>query len=239
MWQHRNVFLIGALSGLVLPAIIGLTFGGVSGAIGCFVWAGLARVVFVHHGTFLINSAAHIWGTQPYSEENSSRDSFWLAFLTFGEGYHNFHHTFQADYRNGHKWYHWDPSKWWIKVASWVGMTKELHRIPKKSIESQKMKTAFEKKSEGEDVSNELQAKLTQCVLQLRKGFTELVKRRDEYKLAKLERRKESKEAWKRRKEAHKVRIKECKERIAQARKDFKHLMESLKLDMKGKATVA
>ena len=118
-------------------------------------------------------------------------------------------------------------------------MTKELHKIPKKSIESQRMKTAFEKKSNGENVSNELQAKLTQCVLQLRKGFTELVKRRDEYKLAKLERRKESKEAWKRRKEAHKVRIKECKARIAQARKDFKHLMESLKLDMKGKATVA
>ena len=101
------------------------------------------------------------------------------------------------------------------------------------------MKTAFEKKSDGEDVSNELQAKLTQCVQQLRKGFTELVKRRDEYKTAKLERRKESKEAWKHRKEGHKARIKECKVRIAQARQDFKHLMQSLKLDTQAKATAA
>ena len=123
--------------------------------------------------------------------------------------------------------------------SSWFGMTKELHKIPKKSIESQKMKTAFEKKSEGEEVSNELQARLTQCVQQLRKGFSELVKRRDEYKLAKLERKQESKEAWKLRKEAHKARIKECKARIAQARQDFKQLMQSLKLDMQGKATAA
>jgi len=239
-WQDRHIFLIGFLVGIVLPGVAGfLMLGGMHGFLGGMIYGGFLRVVIVHHATFLINSAAHTWGTQPYSTANTSRDSPILSFFTFGEGYHNFHHTFQADYRNGHKWYHWDPSKWWIKVASWVGMTKELHRIPKKSIESQKMKTAFEKKSEGEDVSNELQAKLTQCVLQLRKGFTELVKRRDEYKLAKLERRKESKEAWKRRKEAHKVRIKECKARIAQARKDFKHLMESLKLDMKGKATVA
>ena len=69
-WQHRNIFLIGAFSGIILPALIGYMFGGISSAIGCLVWGGLVRLVFVHHGTFLINSAAHIWGTQPYSEEN-------------------------------------------------------------------------------------------------------------------------------------------------------------------------
>ena len=239
-WQDRHIFLIGFLVGIVLPGVAGfMMIGGMHGFLGGMIYGGFLRVVIVHHATFLINSAAHTWGTQPYSTANTSRDSPILSFFTFGEGYHNFHHTFQADYRNGHKWYHWDPSKWWIKVASWFGMTKELHKIPKKSIESQKMKTAFEKKSEGEEVSNELQARLTQCVQQLRKGFSELVKRRDEYKLAKLERKQESKEAWKLRKEAHKARIKECKARIAQARQDFKQLMQSLKLDMQGKATVA
>ena len=239
-WQDRHIFLIGFLVGIVLPGVAGfMMMGGMHGFLGGMIYGGFLRVVIVHHATFLINSAAHTWGTQPYSTANTSRDSPILSFFTFGEGYHNFHHTFQADYRNGHKWYHWDPSKWWIKVASWFGMTKELHKIPKKSIESQKMKTAFEKKSEGEEVSNELQARLTQCVQQLRKGFSELVKRRDEYKLAKLERKQESKEAWKLRKEAHKARIKECKARIAQARQDFKQLMQSLKLDMQGKATVA
>ncbi|MEC8589101.1 MAG: fatty acid desaturase [Candidatus Thermoplasmatota archaeon] len=231
-WQDRHIFLIGFLVGIVLPGAVGyLALGGTHGFLGGMIYGGFLRVVVVHHATFLINSAAHTWGTQPYSTANTSRDSPILSFFTFGEGYHNFHHTFQADYRNGHKWYHWDPSKWWIKAASWFGMTKDLHKIPKKSIESQKMKTAFEQSSGSDDVSSEVQVKLTQCVQQLRKGFTDLMKRREEYKLAKMERKKESKEAWKRRKEAHKARIKACKDQIAQARMEFKQLMQSIKLN--------
>lgn len=148
MWQHRNIFTIGAISGIFLPMLIGLYFGGFSGAFGCLVWAGLVRVVFVHHGTFLINSAAHIWGKQPYSEQDSSRDSFWLAFLTFGEGYHNFHHTFQADYRNGHRWFHIDPSKWWIKTFNLLGLKSNLKKTPKHSIEVAKIDTKFSKEIE-------------------------------------------------------------------------------------------
>ena len=239
-WQDRNIFLIGFLVGIILPGVVGfLIMGGANGFLGGMIYGGFLRIVVVHHATFLINSAAHTWGTQPYSTANTSRDSPILSFFTFGEGYHNFHHTFQADYRNGHKWYHWDPSKWWIKSASWVGMTKDLHRIPKKTIESRRMKTTFETNSGTEDVSNELQDKLAQCVIQLRKGFSELMKRRDEYKAAKLERKKESKAAWKRRKEAHKARIRECKERIAQARLEFKHLIQSLKLNEQANAAVS
>ena len=144
-WQHRNIFVIGAFSGVILPALIGYLVGGISSAIGCLVWGGLVRLVFVHHGTFLINSAAHIWGTQPYSEENSSKDSFWLAFLTFGEGYHNFHHTFQADYRNGHKWYHFDPSKWWIRIFTILRLKSNLKKTPKHSIEVAKLDMKFKK----------------------------------------------------------------------------------------------
>ena len=233
-WQDRHIFLIGFLVGIVLPGVVGfLAIGGMHGFLGGMIYGGFLRVVVVHHATFLINSAAHTWGTQPYSTANTSRDSPILSFFTFGEGYHNFHHTFQADYRNGHKWYHWDPSKWWIKVASWIGMTKDLHRIPKKSIESQRMKTTFERKSDGDEVSTELQEKVTQCVQKLRKGFTDLMKRREEYKLARTERKNDSKEAWKRLKEAHKARIKQCKEQIAQARIEFKQLMQSLKFNQR------
>ena len=120
--------LLGLFSGLILPAIIGLAIGGISGALGCFVWAGLARVVFVHHGTFLINSAAHIWGDTTLLGRKFQQRFIWLAFLTFGEGYHNFHHTFQADYRNGHKWYHMDPSKWWIQSFKiWIEYRLEIY----------------------------------------------------------------------------------------------------------------
>ena len=238
-WQDRHIFLIGFLVGIVLPGVVGfLAIGGMHGFLGGMIYGGFLRVVVVHHATFLINSAAHTWGTQPYSTANTSRDSPILSFFTFGEGYHNFHHTFQADYRNGHKWYHWDPSKWWIKVASWIGMTKDLHRIPKKSIESQRMKTTFERKSDGDEVSTEFQEKVTQCVQNLRKGFTDLMKRREEYKLARTERKNDSKEAWKRLKEAHKARIKQCKEQIAQARIEFKQLMQSLKFNQRTVASV-
>ena len=238
-WQDRHIFLIGFLVGIVLPGLVGfLAIGGMHGFLGGMIYGGFLRVVVVHHATFLINSAAHTWGTQPYSTANTSRDSPILSFFTFGEGYHNFHHTFQADYRNGHKWYHWDPSKWWIKVASWVGMTKDLHRIPKKSIESQRMKTTFERKSDGDEVPTEFQEKVTQCVQNLRKGFTDLMKRREEYKLARTERKNDSKEAWKRLKEAHKARIRQCKEQIAQARIEFKQLMRSLKFNQRTVASV-
>ena len=239
-WQDRHIFLIGFLVGIVLPGVVGYAaIGGTQGFLGGMIYGGFLRVVIVHHATFLINSAAHTWGTQPYSTANTSRDSPILSFLTFGEGYHNFHHTFQADYRNGHKWYHWDPSKWWIKVASWFGMTKDLHKIPKKSIESQRMKTSFERNANEDTVSNEDQAKLAQCVQQLRKGFTELMKRRNDYKTAKINRDKETKAAWKSIKEGHKARIKQCKVRIAQARLEFKHLMHSLKINENATANVA
>jgi stearoyl-CoA desaturase (delta-9 desaturase) len=79
--------------------------------------------------TFFINSLAHMYGTQPYSRKDTSRDSWWLAYLTNGEGYHNFHHMFPSDYRNGIHWYQWDPTKWLIWGLSRVHMTHKLHKV--------------------------------------------------------------------------------------------------------------
>lgn len=143
-WQHRHIYKIGFLSSMLLPGLVGFALAGVGGAIGGFVWGGLMRTVFLHHGTFLINSAAHFWGKQPYSDENSSKDSFWLAFFTFGEGYHNFHHSFQADYRNGHRWWQWDPSKWFIRAGSLVRLNRNLKRAPRWSIETLRMDREYE-----------------------------------------------------------------------------------------------
>ena len=224
----------------MLPALVGFAWiGGIHGFLGGLVYGGFVRVVVVHHATFLINSAAHTWGTQPYSTENTSRDSPLLSFLTFGEGYHNFHHTFQADYRNGHKWYHWDPSKWLIKSASWFGLTRDLHKIPTKVIESRKMKKAFHDNTDGDEIETQFQEKFTQCMAELRSGFNELIKRRKEYKIAKQSKRANTKTDWKVIKEEHKNRIKLCKVKIAEARSDFKLLVESMKLNNGAKATVA
>jgi stearoyl-CoA desaturase (delta-9 desaturase) len=229
-WQDRHIFLIGFLVGIVLPGLVGFALlGNVHGLLGGMIYGGFLRVVVVHHGTFLINSAAHTWGTQPYSTANTSRDSPILSLFTFGEGYHNFHHTFQADYRNGHRWYHWDPSKWLIKSASWLGLTKDLHKIPDKSIESRRMKATFERKSKGHFIESDYQEKLTDCVAQLRKGFSDLIERRKEYKQAKQSKKSQSKTSWKSMKEAHRTRIKQCKLKIAEARTEFKVLMKSMK----------
>lgn len=232
MWQHRNVFLIGALSGLILPAVIGLIVGGISGAIGCFVWAGLARVVFVHHGTFLINSAAHIWGTQPYSEENSSKDSFWLAFLTFGEGYHNFHHTFQADYRNGHKWYHMDPSKWWIQSFKYLGLNSDLKSTPKHSIEIAKVNMRFKKRADRLQRRNvnihRFEDRLTRCKENLRAKMYEIQKAKQEIKkLAE-----DSKIAMK-------SKISELKGSIKIAKNDLRQLFKEMNAEYKQAKTAA
>jgi len=229
-WQDRHIFLIGFLVGIVLPGLVGFALlGNMHGLLGGMIYGGFLRVVIVHHATFLINSAAHTWGTQPYSTANTSKDSPLLSFFTFGEGYHNFHHTFQADYRNGHRWYHWDPSKWLIQSASWVGLTKDLHTIPDKSIESRRMKATFERKAEGQFIESDYQEKLSDCVAQLRKGFTDLRQRRKEFNQAKKSKKEQSKSNWKSMKEAHRNRIKQCKVKIAEARNEFKALMKSLK----------
>ena len=239
-WQDRHIFLIGFLTGILLPALVGFAWiGGAHGFLGGLVYGGFVRVVIVHHATFLINSAAHTWGNQPYSTENTSRDSAILSFLTFGEGYHNFHHTFQADYRNGHKWYHWDPSKWLIKVASWVGLTRELHKIPSNVIESRKMKKTFHEKVDGSEIDTQFQEKFKECLNQLRNGFNDLRKRRKEYKTAKLSKKSETKNNWKAIKQGHKTRIKQCKKRISKARMEFKQLVESMRLNVDKKPVLA
>jgi stearoyl-CoA desaturase (delta-9 desaturase) len=78
---------------------------------------------------------AHIWGKRPYTDKNTARDNGFLAFLTYGEGYHNFHHIFETDYRNGIKWWHFDPTKWLIKGCSYLKLTSNLKVSPQNRIE--------------------------------------------------------------------------------------------------------
>jgi stearoyl-CoA desaturase (delta-9 desaturase) len=126
-WQHKLYPHIGNLVGFIAPTLIGWSLGD---AWGGFLIAGMVRLVFVYHVTFSINSFAHILGSQPYSDRNTSRDSLFTAFLSLGEGYHNFHHTFPVDYRNGVRVRDFDPSKWTIRAASLVGLARNLRRTP-------------------------------------------------------------------------------------------------------------
>ena len=126
-FQHRYYLPLALLTNIGLPLLAGWWSGEL---IGVFLLGGVLRLVASHHLTFLINSAAHQFGTQPYTSDNTARDNPIIAVFTFGEGYHNFHHMFQNDYRNGVHWWQWDPSKWFIRAMSWLGLARNLKRVP-------------------------------------------------------------------------------------------------------------
>ena len=136
VWQHKYYLPIMLMSNFGIPMLLGWLNGDIFGML---LLAGFFRLVVVHHVTFFINSLAHIWGRQPYTDKNTARDNDILAFFTFGEGYHNYHHIFEYDYRNGIKWWQFDPTKWLIRGLSFIGWTKNLRRCPEERIEKAKM----------------------------------------------------------------------------------------------------
>lgn len=135
MWQHKYYVPLALLMNLGIPLLLGIIYQDI---IGMLLMVGAVRLVLNHHTTFFINSLAHIWGSQPYTNKNTARDNSILAVLTFGEGYHNFHHIFENDYRNGIHWWQYDPTKWLIKTCSWLKLTEKLRITPADKIEKAK-----------------------------------------------------------------------------------------------------
>jgi len=125
-FQYKYYWPIAIGLSFLLPFIIGFYYGRPFGAL---LWGGFLRLTLVHHFTFFINSLCHYTGKRPFEFNSSARDSWWVAYLTFGEGFHNFHHKFQWDYRNGIRWYDFDPSKWIIKLLSFFKLTKDIRKV--------------------------------------------------------------------------------------------------------------
>ena len=144
-WQDRNYKWLAPAVAFGIPLIVGLATGRV---LGCLLIGGVLRVVVSHHGTFFINSLCHMVGRQPYSTEHSARDSSIMAILAFGEGYHNYHHSFPFDYRNGVKVWQFDPAKWMIWAFSKVGLVRDLRRAPEAAVLKAKIEVQFERAKE-------------------------------------------------------------------------------------------
>ncbi|MFH4664898.1 fatty acid desaturase [Vibrio cidicii] len=140
MWQHRYYVPLAIATNLGIPLMLGAFY---QDYVGMLLVVGALRLVVSHHSTFFINSLAHIWGSQPFTDKNSARDNGILAIFTFGEGYHNFHHIFENDYRNGIYWWQYDPTKWLIKSCSWIGLTKRLRVTPQLKIDTAKAAQIF------------------------------------------------------------------------------------------------
>ena len=136
VFQNKYYFTIGIIGGFIIPLAIGFIYGRPMGAL---LWAGFLRLTIVHHATFFINSMCHYFGRQTYDIKSTARDSWFVSWFTFGEGYHNYHHKFQWDYRNGVKWFAYDPSKWIIKGLSFFGITYDLKEVKENVIEENKL----------------------------------------------------------------------------------------------------
>lgn len=145
VWQHKYYVQLAALMNIGLPSLVGFLYGDIWASL---LLLGVLRLVLSHHFTFFINSWAHMFGSQPYTDRNTARDNALLAIFTHGEGYHNYHHIFETDYRNGIKWYQYDPTKWLINVLAWCGLATDLRVVPEAKIEQAKLKMELKRRQE-------------------------------------------------------------------------------------------
>ena len=140
-----GLFALVTSTALIGVPLFGYAYNGWIGGVGCFMLAGVGRIFLVLNSTFCINSVCHLRGSQPYSRSNSSRDRCWVSLITLGEGYHNYHHTFPRDYRNGPLWYNIDPSKWLIYTLSKVKLAEGLVRCDSGVSSSKLLVSSFQR----------------------------------------------------------------------------------------------
>ncbi|KAJ9063395.1 stearoyl-CoA 9-desaturase [Entomophthora muscae] len=132
MFQHNYYVPLALFMSFILPTLVaGILWGDWKGG---YYYVGIARLVFVHHATFCINSLAHWIGDASFDDKLSPRDYILTALITMGEGYHNFHHEFPQDYRNAIKFFQYDPTKWFIYACSLVGLTYDLKIFPDNEV---------------------------------------------------------------------------------------------------------
>jgi len=129
--QHEYYDWWSVIAGLLIPMGIGVWIGH---PLGAFIMTFCLRISLVLNMAFFINSSAHMIGKKTYDEHASAGDSWFWAILTNGEGYHNYHHKFPNDYRSSYRWYHWDPSKWFIYALSRVGLVRDLKKTSESKI---------------------------------------------------------------------------------------------------------
>ncbi len=120
-WLHR----FEQLPAMVL-AVLCFWIAGWSGLVVGFVWS----TVLLFHATFCINSLAHVHGRKRYVTGDDSRNNWWLAFFTMGEGWHNNHHAYQSSVRQGFRWWEIDFSFYVLKALSFAGIVRDLKTPP-------------------------------------------------------------------------------------------------------------
>lgn len=119
---------------LIPPVALAVLLYAVGGA-SWLVWGFFVSTTLLWHATFMINSLAHVYGSRRYETTDTSRNNFWLALLTMGEGWHNNHHCFMNSTRQGFFWWEVDATYYVLKALSWIGVTWDLIEPPARLLE--------------------------------------------------------------------------------------------------------
>jgi stearoyl-CoA desaturase (delta-9 desaturase) len=133
VWLNKFHFVPVAIYAAVLYATLGL-WG--------FVWGFLVSTVLLWHGTFTINSLSHVFGNRRFETTDDSRNNWFLAMLTMGEGWHNNHHHYQSTANQGFYWWEIDPSYYILKALSWVGLVWDLRTPPQRVLDEGRRKAS-------------------------------------------------------------------------------------------------
>ena len=114
VWIALGLLIPAALGGLMTTTWAGVWTG--------LIWGGVVRIFLVHHVTWSVNSACHLWGRRPYRSDDESRNNAVFGFLAMGEGWHNTHHAFPSSARHGLRWWQIDVSYWVIWTLARLGL---------------------------------------------------------------------------------------------------------------------
>ena len=125
VWLNRLYFVPLILCGIVLLALGGWPL---------MFWGIFLRVTVGLHATWLVNSATHMWGSRRFATNDDSTNSWWVALLSFGEGWHNNHHAHPRAARHGLAWYEIDVNWWGIRTMQFLGLAKGIRLISKEQL---------------------------------------------------------------------------------------------------------
>jgi fatty-acid desaturase len=125
VWLSKFHWIPLTASGLVLFGL-GWALGGPWNAVGFVLWGVFLRVTLGLHATWLVNSATHLWGSRRFETRDDSRNNWWVALVSGGEGWHNNHHAHPVSAKHGLAWYEIDPNYWGIWILSKLGLAKKI-----------------------------------------------------------------------------------------------------------------
>lgn len=123
---------------LIPPVLLGVAMYFLGGP-AVFFWGFVLSTVLLWHGTFTINSLSHVFGSQRYASNDTSRNNWFLAIVTMGEGWHNNHHAYMASTRQGFFWWEYDFSYYILKALSWIGVVSDLREPPLEKLEARRI----------------------------------------------------------------------------------------------------